>query len=494
MVSTTLRGAAAGALCLALLPGCKDSEPGATEGESGSSSSAGETGEGSSGEGSTGEGVTGEPPAASVTWHEHVAPIVVGKCSTCHRDGGIAPFALTSYAEAAPWAGSSLSAIESGAMPPFLADETDECQPTHGWQDDPRLTDDELELMRAWVEAGAPEGDPKGAAPLPEPPRLALDDADVRVQISAPVTIDGGSDEFLCFSLDPGFTEDTWIDAVQISAGNEKIVHHVLAYTDPTGESAGKVGPEGHYPCFGGPGVSQPGLIAAWAPGSMPFYTPEGVGMRVTAGSRIVLNVHYHPTGAPEQDASTSLDLRTRDTIPEYVGLLQLIGNADGSWGPYGLQPGPGDENGVEFRIPAGAADHVEQMLFPLNDIPEVRVFAAGTHMHYVGTDMLFGVQRKSPAAGEPSDECLLQTPRWSFEWQRTYAYDAPLAEVPRVRDGDELYLRCKYNNSMSNPHVVRALAEQGLDAPHDVHLGEETLDEMCLAVLGVAVALKDVI
>ena len=54
--------------------------------------------------------------------------------------------------------------------------------------------------------------------------------------------------------------------------------------------------------------------------------------------------------------------------------------------------------------------------------------------------------------------------------------------------------MRCTYNNSMSNPFVAAALAEQGLDGPVDVYLGEETLDEMCLGVMGVAIALKDAV
>src|SRR5690606_30618597 len=97
------------------------------------------------------------------------------------------------------------------------------------------------------------------------------------------------------------------------------------------------------------------------------------------------------------------------------------------------------------------------------------RVFAVGTHMHYVGTDMLIGVQRPSPDPGEDSTECLIQTPGWDFNWQRTYSYDAPFDDVPRITSGDQIYLRCTYNNSMSNPFVVQALAEQGLDAPQDV-------------------------
>ena len=214
--------------------------------------------------------------------------------------------------------------------------------------------------------------------------------------------------------------------------------------------------------------------------------------MRVEAGSRIVLNIHYHPTGVEEQDSSTAIHMRRYAGVPEYVGLLALVGNEGSASG--GLMPGPNDANGVpEFRIPAGAVGHTEQMLIDVGDeLPEVRVFGTTSHMHYVGTDMLIGVQRKDPEPGVLAEECLLQTPRWDFQWQRGYNYAADLDDLPRVHPGDKVSLRCTYDNSLGNPFVVQALAEQGLDAPKDVHLGESTLDEMCLGVFGVAVALKD--
>jgi hypothetical protein len=217
--------------------------------------------------------------------------------------------------------------------------------------------------------------------------------------------------------------------------------------------------------------------------------------MRVTKGSRIVLSVHYHPTGAEERDNSTSLDLSLYPGLPTYVGMLALLGNVGSAGG--GLLPGPNDPDGVpEFKIPAGAVDHTEEMLISLdgNDIPELRVFGVATHMHYVGTDMMVGVQHAQPTGEETEAECLLQTPRWDFQWQRLYSYDTELEDVPRVRPGDKVYLRCNYNNSMSNPFVAKALAEQGFSEPQDVTLGEATLDEMCLGVFGVAVKLADVL
>ena len=63
----------------------------------------------------------------------------------------------------------------------------------------------------------------------------------------------------------------------------------------------------------------------------------------------------------------------------------------------------------------------------------------------------------------------------------RGYAYDRPIAELPTINAGDRVKLRCSYDNTMGNAFVKKALAEQHLTGPQTVHLGEQTLDEMCL-------------
>jgi len=431
--------------------------------------------------------------AQETTWHQDIAPLMAEKCGGCHRDGGIAPFSLQSYDDAAPWAELALEAVLSRQMPPFGADETEACTPRHGFKDDPRLSADQEALLEDWILDGTLEGDPDSAAPIPEPPSLTLDDADFRMTIDGEITIEPGSDQFWCFVLDPELDSTTFIDALQIVPDNEQIVHHVLVYLDESGQSVDKAGDDGRYPCFGGPGISSPTLLAAWAPGVPPIRTPEAVAMNIPAGSKFVMNVHYHPTGDVEVDAETALDVRIEKGAPQYFGQLALIGNLSSGAGGQGLLPGPNDSGDFpEFRIPAGAADHTETMVFQLpNQFPEMKIWSAGTHMHYVGTDMMIGLDRAEPEAGTGIEkDCLIHTPHYSFEWQRGYSYDAPLDEVPTAKPGDSLFMRCTYDNSMSNPFVVDALEEQGLDAPVDVYLGEETLDEMCLGVFGIAYSL----
>jgi hypothetical protein len=426
----------------------------------------------------------------AVTWHSDIASLVSVKCAGCHTEGGIAPFSLATYQEAKGFGPTMKSVVDLGIMPPWGAQQTDECEPRFGFRDDLRLSPEEVEALSLWVEAGMPEGDPETAAPVEPPPVLELEDPALSLPLPS-VTVTGPGDRFLCFSLDPELTEDLWVTASQVVPGNDAIVHHVLTFLDPGGESAALAGEQGYYECFGGPQVTDPVLLGAWAPGAVPFRTPEGVAMSFPAGSRLVVNVHYHPTGSgSDQDEGTRIDFDVANEEPLYDGRIVLIGNFTGPGALGELLPGQSDPaTGPAFTIPAGASGHVETMRFvvPPFGVPEGIIWGVGTHMHYVGRDMRMTIERPTPRDGQPASECLVQTPDWDFDWQRSYLYDAPLSELPTAGPGDVLEFRCTYDNSLENAAVREALVEQGLSEPRDVVLGEETLDEMCLGVFAVA-------
>ncbi len=439
--------------------------------------------------GSTPSGGETGPP----TWHRDVAPVVSHNCTGCHRPGGIAPFALTTYAAAKPLAGAMASAVDTGSMPPWHAVETDECKPRLPWKHDLRLSAQDKGLISRWAAAGALEGDASRAAPLRAPAASDLANPTLRLTMSKPYVVPSARDTrdvFRCFPLPHTFEQDTWLTGLQVVPGNGKVVHHVLVWLDRDRNGGKLAGDQGSYECFGAPGFESI-LLGAWVPGATPIDLPPGVGLPAPRGSQIVVNVHYHPTGAEEADTS-SLDLRFTTTKPPLDALLALLGNARVA--KDGLLPGPNDPaGGPEFLIPPGARNHVENMAITLPDalLLPVRLFLVGTHMHYVGTDMKIDVDRSARLGGAPADEpgreCLLQTPRWDFNWQRGYAFDAAIRKLPTVGARDVITLRCKYDNSLANPHVADALREQGVATPREVRLGEQTLDEMCLGILGIA-------
>lgn len=444
--------------------------------------------------GQSGSSATGteQDPAS---WNGGIAPIVAKKCVGCHQAGGIAPMSLESYAAAKPYASLMLSMVLSGQMPPWSARTTDECTPPYPFKDDPTLTPDELNLLQQWVANGAPEGAPS-TTPLPAPADRTLANPDLHLTIPTSVDVDGGTDKLLCFTLDPQIDEDKWINGVQVNPGNSEIVHHVLLFSDPDGQSVGLAADQGYYDCFGGPMLDNFALLGAWAPGGVPTVTPPDVALQLPGGSRMVMQVHYHPHDGVHSgtDSSTSVDVRFAPGAPRLVGKLQLLGNLSeqdmkiaGGVG-YGLMPGPDDPPGgpAEFSIPPNVSNHTEtqRILIPAEKgVKDYLVWGIATHMHYVGTDMKIDLLHP-----DGSSQCMLQTPNWDFNWQRVYYYDTPLASAPVANFGDVIQMRCTYDNTMDNPQVVTALGQQGLTAPRTVTLGETSLDEMCLGAFGVAV------
>ncbi len=417
------------------------------------------------------------------TWHADVAPIVAEHCTGCHAEGAIGPFPLDTYAGAAPLASLLADAVEAGTMPPWSTKESDTCEPRFGWKGDLRLDDAEKQVLRAWADGGAPEGDPGDAAPLPEPPRVDLDRVDQELTPVQAYTTGGDEDEYVCFTIDPGLTEDAWLTGVQVVPGNGQVVHHVLAFIDQTAASADLGGADGTYDCFGS-ATADAQLAMVWVPGATAFEVPDGSAIYVPAGSRYVLQVHYHPGGVSAAEDLTRLQLRYQSSLPSSLTFLTLLGNA---WSEAtGLAADPDDRtSSPEFRIPANSPSHTESMSVALRGLPDLSLFLVGTHMHYVGVEMQIDLHHANPVGDEPDDECLLLTD-WDFDWQRGYVYDAPIGEGVMVRADDELSLRCTYENTLDNPGVRRSLEDAGLDAPQDVYLGESTLDEMCLGMFGV--------
>ncbi|MCX4240462.1 monooxygenase [Paraliomyxa miuraensis] len=409
-------------------------------------------------------------------WHEDIAPLVAEHCSTCHTTGGIGPYPMEDYEQTRPLAPIMALQAQARIMPPWHAVETDECQPPAAFKHDARITEEQIQLLQDWSALGAPEGDPALAAPIPPPPSLDLANPTTTIGMGSSVEIEAqGStlDFFHCLSFDPGHTQEVYLDGMQVIPGNAAIAHHVVIYVDLDGTSASWPGGISTN-CGGGAGVSNVQMVGAWTPGNLPTETPEGVGIRLPVGARIVFNYHYHAavTG-PQTDDSSALALRWSTTPPTYIADFQLIG-----------APGFGSSTTSPFLIPAGATGHEEIIEYAVPNIGnvDVRVFSILNHMHKVGVDMKTSVLRGG------QDLCLVQTPNWDFNWQRGYEYDVPIDQAFQVQSGDVVRVRCTYDNTLDNPAVVEALEEVGLDEPQNVTLGEATLDEMCVAGVGVAV------
>jgi hypothetical protein len=432
------------------------------------------------------------PGPVTVTFHRDVAPILQKHCYGCHAEGGIAPFSLTSYASAKPMSGPIAAQTHDRVMPPWGAAPSESCKPLRPFKYDNSLSEKEIATLDTWHKEGAPEGDAKDA-PAPIAARtLNLENPEMTLETSGYTMTGAGSDQMRCFVLDPKLTERKYLNGLGVIPGELGIVHHALIFADPKGEGlkrAKAAGTADQYDCFGGPQIDNPRMIGTWVPGAVPYEFPPNIGTVLEAGTSIVMQVHYHADGKGPRVDKTKVQMRFLADKPEYYARSQLIGNFTGR-APNdvvtdGLQPGA--DGKVEFLIPPGATEHEEVMKFTLPKILSaaggVYIGGLGGHMHYVGVREEVRLRRAAPKAGQPADECLLNIPRWDFDWQQGFSYDtAAVEQLPEVTGDDELYIKCTYNNSTKNPKMSRMLRESGLSAPQPVGMGEGTLDEMCLA------------
>jgi hypothetical protein len=418
-----------------------------------------------------------------VTFHKDVEPILQRSCQGCHVTGGIAPFPLLTYADAKAFGGAIVQQTKNRTMPPWHAENTDECTVPLPWKDDIRLSDAEIATLAAWNAAGLSEGNPKDAPPARKL-SAQLPGVQLELQPATPFDLQPGSDQFRCFVLDPKLDKDSFVNGVFVVPGNDAVVHHVLVFTDPKGRGKAKADASGSYDCFGGVSIDGSQLLTAWAPGSIPMEYPSDIAAPLSAGTLLVMQVHYHPHSATNVDSdATRIQLRFSDSAPKYDVFNALIGNfSSQSDDGDGLLPGVDDPaSGPEFLIPANKSAHTETMQYTVKaaDLPASfapPLYGVGGHMHYVGVD-----EKVTLEHADGSSDCLMQIPQWDFDWQRRYDYDAPIEQMLRINAGDKLNIRCTYDNTMANQKVASSLLARGIAAPRPVSLGESTLDEMCL-------------
>ncbi len=439
--------------------------------------------------------VKARPVEAVPTFAGTIESILQDKCQRCHSIGGIAPFPLDTYEDIRDVAALAKTKVVAREMPPWGAFDDEACKVQHKFKDDLRLSEEQLSKLVGWIDNGMPRGNEADRPPPKRYPPVGLAGKTHSLTMATPypVAAVGGKDDIRCFPVDPGFGTDTWIGGTNVVPGAPQVVHHVIVYVDPKGEGTKKAAAAGgtSYPCFGGPDVSDPALLVAWAPGVPPTTYGEDTGLKVPGGAKLILQVHYHPNSTSVAD-QTKFELKVIDGKPSYVAQVALLGNAENDKGFIKLLPGPSDPAaGPAFVIPANVANHTESMEVVLPEtvqggfpLPQLFIRATGTHMHWAGVDMKVEIERKNPTAGQPAKECLVGTPKYDFNWQRGYEYDEPIEKLPTAGPGDKLRFTCRYDNTTQNRHVRKALADMKMASPAEIRLGEQTLDEMCLGVL----------
>jgi len=368
---------------------------------------------------------------SDVTYSQQISRIFQRRCVSCHRSGEIAPFELTDYDEVVGWAGMIEEVVREQRMPPWHAN------PDHGdFANEARLTHEEKQLIFDWVAAGAPQGDPSD---LPEPlefvegwrigePDLVVYMSDDPFQVQAT-----GEVPYKYFTVDPGFTEDKWVQAAECRPGNRSVVHHIIVAPASRERVAARI----H-------GDIESDWLAATAPGAQPMILPPGMAKRIPAGAKLVFQMHYTPVGTPQEDRSC-IGLVFAD--PESVRHEVVTQKAASR----------------HLRIPPGDANHEVTATFRFRD--DSRILSMFPHMHLRGKS--FRYTATYPDGREP--EILLDIPRYEFNWQNAYAFSEP----KRMPAGTLLTCVAHYDNSAEN------LANP--DPTATVRWGDQTWEEMMI-------------
>ena len=410
-------------------------------------------------------------PAADTgpTWFHDAQPIVAAHCASCHTTGGIAPMALQTFADVQAHKKSVRAQVAAGVMPPW--------PPAEGcntYLHDRSLPAAEKATLLAWLDRGAPQGDPS-TAPVASGALAAggLSRVDSTLKLPESYQPVLSPDEYRCFVLDWPQTATRYVTGFQAVPGNAALVHHVIAFLATPGQAAAyqrldDAEPGQGYTCFGGSGGPSQQMLGAWAPGGVGTDFPFGTGIKVLPGSKIILQVHYntgaHPNGVDQSAVQFKLD----DTVGAEAAVLPWA-NPDWLSG--------------KMPIPAGNADVVHSFSYDptryLNYITsnvlkpgKFHLYSAALHQHLRGSRARLEILR-----GGTKSECLLDIPRWDFHWQGSYGFENPVVFEP----GDSLQITCHWDNSAANQPVMGSGSGGAQAAPKDLNWGEGTGDEMCL-------------
>jgi hypothetical protein len=374
------------------------------------------------------------------TYTADVRPILVRRCTACHVAGGVAPFALTTYELASSLAGRLAEVTRARTMPPFLADNSGDCQT---FRDARWLDESEIATFEAWAAAGAPMGDPSIAPPDPVPlPTLETVTHTLDAGVTyAPTAID----ETRCYLVDPALTTDLFLTAFELHPGEPRIVHHSIVYAladaaavdEARAADAADAGPG--WTCSVAMGANSPVLV--WVPGNGATTYPDGNGVRVPAGRPLVLQIHYNTLAAPGLSDHTTVDLTLSPAATREM-LLYPVADLDMELAPRMSSV----QTSTSIRVPGPPSSTVQ-------------VWGAMAHMHQFARSQRVVLD---PGAGS---ECLLDIGQYDYQWQLAYFYERPVT----LRGGQTVETTCGYD-TMSSDQTIR--------------WGETTQDEMCLTFL----------
>ena len=270
----------------------------------------------------------------TISYADTIAPMLNENCVSCHREGGIGPWAMTDYNMVRGFSLMIREVVRTQRMPPWHAD------PHVGkFSNDRSLTDEQIRTLVHWVEAGAPRGDGPDllAETAQQWPMWVMGEPDVIIEIPPEDVPASGVVDYKYKMVTNPLDQDVWVKAAEIIPGDRSVLHHVITSfgeLETQGRRAGRL--------KRGTG----GGLGGYVPGAVGKPFPEDTGILLPAGATIEFQMPYTPAGLATTDASR-MGLYLHKTPPKHkLGSMVL------------LNP--------RILIPAGAPNHSEVMMRPL--------------------------------------------------------------------------------------------------------------------------------
>jgi hypothetical protein len=428
------------------------------------------------------------------TFAKDVAPILFTKCISCHRPGEVAPMSLLTYEQVRPWSKAIKQKTATREMPPWGPD------PKFGkFANDMSLSESQIKVIAAWVDGGAPRGNP---ADMPTAPPVVTGwtygEPDYVISMMGPYHVppEGEMPNISFYSPIP-FKEDRFARLLEWRPGNRSAIHHGTASAVEL-PAAGKLNEVGEFIYEDGTkendiqigrlqrsqralqnavqglrqGAGRAGIrLTDYVPGrtAMPVSDPN-VGQRLPAGRFVHWGMHYQPTGKPETDQSRlGIWFTNKSKVQELY--RRQVGDP---------LPTSADKTGF-FRVQGVDLPHntrfVREELGWPNLEPNVDNFAVMSvtaitepitlygftpHMHLRGKDKAWFL-----TLPDGKEQTLLSIPHYDFNWQNYYE----LAEPLKIPAGSAISTVAHYNNTATNKYNP---------APEkEVFWSEQSWDEM---------------
>lgn len=370
-------------------------------------------------------------PGKQISYSKQIAPLLADNCVTCHRPGGIGPFAMSNYAIVRGFSPMIREVIRKRVMPPWHAD------PHIGtFQGDRSLTHEEARTLVHWIEAGAPRGD--GPDPLAEStkqwPEWAFGEPDLIVKLPAFDVPATGTVDYQRHTVANTSGRDIWMRASDTIPGDRTVLHHVLVgvYDPKLPERERMI-------------RATSGELGAYVPGNGPVMYPAGTGVLVPKDCSFAFQVHYTSSGKATRD-ETRVGFYFAKEPPQYDFKTAVL-----------FKP--------SLSIPANTKAYTDSIDHQFDT--DVIVFSLTPHAHYRGTASNFVAQYP-----DGREELLLSVPKYDFNWQTTYSLETP----KRIPAGTRIVHSTTYDNSAQNP--------ANPDPNRVVPWGEQSWDEMLYGVV----------